>query len=187
MAGSTQHLQHNSGQTSWNMRSRLSSLPLVGWLCQFCSMFSLARRNLSTKGGLRMRPLSDTVVSFDKPFGGPAARSAVPSIRSTTTSRNHDVLSGTWGGQVYGGFQNCQVSYLWHKLANRESLAVQRKRQKACIYLQHACVSACAMQGRMVCPCNDSSCRYCSKAAILQHVALSLLVLKLLWVPSLGA
>lgn len=139
MAASTQHVQHNSGQTSWNMRSRLSSLPLVGWLCQFCSMFSLARRNLSTKGGLRMRPLSDTVVSFDKPFGGPAARSAVPSIRSTTTSRNHDELSGTWGGQV---------SYLWHKLAKRKSLALQRNRQKACIYLQYTCCECMCNAGQ---------------------------------------
>ena len=81
-------------QTSWNMRSRLSSLPLVGWLCQFCSIFSLARLNLSTKGGLRMRPLSDTVDSLAMPFGGPAARLALPSIRSTPVAVNYDTLGG---------------------------------------------------------------------------------------------
>lgn len=56
-------------------------------------MFSLARLNLSTKGGLRMRPLSDTVDSFAMPFGGPAAQLAWPSIRSTAApvERGHEV------------------------------------------------------------------------------------------------
>lgn len=93
-----------------------------------------------------MRPLSDTVVSFDKPFGGPAAGSAVPSIRSTTTSLNHDVLGELWYMVWSGAWGFPRLPYVLFSTRTGKPENFGQQRGKACMYLQYACVGLCAMQ-----------------------------------------